>query len=43
MNGNLNDIIRARCVEDLRESELLRAVFALPARILSPNLLTQDY
>jgi hypothetical protein len=39
----LNDRIRALCVEDLRKSQLLRAVFALMARILSPNLRTQDY
>jgi hypothetical protein len=35
----LNDIIRALCVEDLRNSQLLRAVFALIARIWSPPVL----
>ena len=43
VDGLLHDIIRALCFEDLRKSQLLRAVFALIARILSPNLHTQDY
>jgi hypothetical protein len=43
VDGLLNDLIRALCVEDLRKSQLLRAVFALIARIMSPNLPTQDY
>ena len=43
MDGILNDIIRALRVEDLRNSQLLPAVFALVSRIMSPNLRTQDY
>jgi hypothetical protein len=39
----MNDIIRALGVEDLRNSQPLRAIFALIARIVSPNLRTQDY
>jgi hypothetical protein len=43
MDGFFNDIICALYVEDLRKSQLLRALFALIARIMSPNLRAQDY
>jgi hypothetical protein len=39
----LHGIIRHLIVEDLRNSQLLRAIFALIWRIMSPLLLTQDY
>jgi len=39
----LNDTIRHLCVEDFRNSLLLRAIFALIRRMMSPLLLTQDY
>ncbi len=39
----LTNAVRALCVEDLRNSQLLRAVFALMSRMISPNLRTQNY
>jgi hypothetical protein len=39
----LTDIIRHLSVEDLRNSLLLGATFALIWRIMSPLLLAQDY
>jgi hypothetical protein len=41
--GLLTDIIRHLIVEDLRNSPLLRAIFALIWRMMSPLLLTLDY